>query len=222
MKNARLTVLLASERPEMLEMLNGVVEQEPDALAVGKADNAVKAVALADSLRPNVVLVDSELPHVAGSDGVRLSRIGGLDTSMSISQLLPRTTVILLNGADSVFSHERAGDRSYELCAYKHMTVGDTRVKLADLVSETSQAGTLVFASLSATKPAWARSKTVQASNRAMKYSGLTIVGGVGLMFTIIFAGAGALLAAAGAAGLVISGAVRIAAGLKARRPSVR
>src|SRR3972149_4209030 len=97
MKGQNVRVLLASENPGTRSILRRIVETEDRAVIVAEAENGARALSLARSLRPDVVLIDSCLPSIVGLDNIPLSREGGLDVAQSISEEIPNMHVVLLN-----------------------------------------------------------------------------------------------------------------------------
>jgi DNA-binding NarL/FixJ family response regulator len=79
-------VLLADDHPVVREGLRGMLASEPDIEVVGDAGSGPEAVALARRLRPDVVLMDLQMP---GGDGVDATR------------QLAGTTVVVLTTYDS-------------------------------------------------------------------------------------------------------------------------
>src|SRR3972149_5049868 len=94
-------VVLASERPQVQNLLVDVVEEEPGAVVVGQAENAIKALVLVENLRPDVAIIDSNLPYSVGMDRLALSRMSGLDIAQAICQTTPGTCVVLINNLDT-------------------------------------------------------------------------------------------------------------------------
>ncbi len=94
-------VLVASAHAPIRQLLADIVRAEPGFAIVGEAGNEIEARALARQLKPEAVLVDFHLPHSMGLDSVRLSRMSGLDTAMSIMDELKDTRVILLTNLDT-------------------------------------------------------------------------------------------------------------------------
>lgn len=70
MQRRNMRVMVASEYPEVQYFLREVVEGEDGAVIVGQAENATKALTLAQNLRPDIAIIDSYLPHVVGLDAV--------------------------------------------------------------------------------------------------------------------------------------------------------
>ena len=79
-------VLLADDHPVVREGLRGMLAAEPDIEVVGEAASGPEAVALAERLRPDVILMDLRMP---GGDGVEATR------------RLAGTTVVVLTTYDS-------------------------------------------------------------------------------------------------------------------------
>ncbi|MBI4294620.1 MAG: hypothetical protein HY669_00430 [Chloroflexi bacterium] len=218
MASTKLRAVVASEHLDARHLLTKVAEKEPGVVVVGQAENAIKAVALARSLRPEVIMVDSRLPHVVGLDTVRLSRISGLDVAMGISQELPKSRVIVLANLNATVSQDIELNGGTEAFLYRETTSTTSLIQLQKLYHETALDRSLVFANVEVREQASLRRKVIEASEKATLYSGLAILGGLGLMLTLILAAPGAALALAGAAGLVISLAGRLAAALWPRR----
>jgi DNA-binding NarL/FixJ family response regulator len=100
-------VLVVDDHPVVREGLVSVLEDQPEIEVVGSLDSAERAVAQIGRLRPDIVLLDLELP---GMDGVA-----------AIPQLLaahPATGVIVFTAYDTeerVLGALRAGARGYLL-----------------------------------------------------------------------------------------------------------
>jgi DNA-binding NarL/FixJ family response regulator len=59
-------VLLVDDHPVVREGLRGMIDAEPDLTVVGEAGSGAEAIAVADSLRPDVILMDLRMPDVDG------------------------------------------------------------------------------------------------------------------------------------------------------------
>ena len=84
-----------------------ILEAEPDMEIVGEADNGRETVALAEKLRPDVIVMDVGMPE-----------LNGIEATRRLSESLPRTRVLALSmHKDSVYVREilRAGARGYLL-----------------------------------------------------------------------------------------------------------
>lgn len=119
-------VLLADDHPVVREGLRGMLTAEPDIEVVGEAASGPEAVALAERLRPDVVLMDLRMP---GGDGVEATR------------RLAGTTVVVLTTYDSDADILRA----VEAGAAGYLLKDTPRAVLADSV-RAAAAGETVLA----------------------------------------------------------------------------
>ena len=100
-------VLIADDHAVVREGLRAVIGSEPDLEVVGKAATGKEAAERAAELRPDVVLMDIQMPGINGIEATR--RVLDHD---------PRAGVVVLTmfeDDDSVFSAMRAGARGYVL-----------------------------------------------------------------------------------------------------------
>jgi DNA-binding NarL/FixJ family response regulator len=100
-------VLLAEDQTLMREGLRTILELEPGFVVVGEAGDGVQAVEQARRLRPDVVLMDVQMP-----------RMSGVQATAQIAAELPATRVIILTTFDLdayVFDAVKAGARGYLL-----------------------------------------------------------------------------------------------------------
>lgn len=81
----KLSVLLADDHAVLRAGLRALLSAEPDIEVVGEAADGQEAVALAERLRPNVVVMDISMPKM---DGLRATR--------QIVARLPETKVLVL------------------------------------------------------------------------------------------------------------------------------
>lgn len=82
-------VLLADDHRLVRQGLAELLNREPDVIMVGESSDGIETVALARSLRPDVVVMDVGMPH-----------LGGVDATQRIVEENPGTKVIGLSGHD--------------------------------------------------------------------------------------------------------------------------
>jgi DNA-binding NarL/FixJ family response regulator len=64
-------VVLADDHPMLCEGIRNRLEKEPDIAVVGQASDGAEALRLAEELEPNVLLLDMEMPGLAGVEAAR-------------------------------------------------------------------------------------------------------------------------------------------------------
>jgi DNA-binding NarL/FixJ family response regulator len=82
-------VLLADDHPIVQQGLRALLEEEEDIRVVGTASDGEQALALVESLDPDVVVMDIEMP-----------KLNGLDVTARINRNFKRTKVIILSMFD--------------------------------------------------------------------------------------------------------------------------
>ena len=101
----RIKVMLADDHPIMREGLRDALEGEGDFDIVGLAVDGVEAVSMAQSVAPEVVVMDVMMPNMDGVDACR-----------EIMELLPDTRVLMLTAStteDAVVDAIAAGATGY-------------------------------------------------------------------------------------------------------------
>lgn len=101
------TVLIADDHPLVLSGLRALLETLEGIEVVGQAADGSEAVRLAVSLRPDVAVMDLQMPN-----------LDGIEATRQIAERLPGTAVLVLTMHDddvSVFAAIRAGARGYLL-----------------------------------------------------------------------------------------------------------
>jgi two-component system, NarL family, response regulator LiaR len=103
--NERIRILIVDDHPLIREGLRAILETQPDMELVGEARDGNEAVARAQALKPDVILMDLALPHM---DGVEATR--------QIIQKDPLVRVLILSNYlddDKVFGVLKAGAKGY-------------------------------------------------------------------------------------------------------------
>lgn len=98
-------VVLADDHPVFRLGLRALLDAAAEVLVVGDAASGTEAVALALDLRPDVVVMDLDMPEV-----------GGIEATRRITAAAPEVAVLVLTmfeDDDSVFAAMRAGARGY-------------------------------------------------------------------------------------------------------------
>src|SRR5579864_4492663 len=100
-------VLLADDHQLIRAGLRLVVEQQPDLRVLGEADDGRQAVALTQSLKPDVVVMDIGMPN-----------LNGIEAARQITEVAPEVAVVMLSMHSDegyVLRALRAGARAYLL-----------------------------------------------------------------------------------------------------------
>lgn len=90
-------ILLVDDSTAIRQGLRMRLSLEPDLAVVGEAESGEEALRLVEALRPDVVLMDAEMPGM-----------GGLAAARAIAEVDPRPTVVVLSLSDDRASRARA------------------------------------------------------------------------------------------------------------------
>ena len=106
-ERTRIRILVADDHPMLREGLVAVLSTQPDFDVVGEAADGSEVVRLAQSLRPDVILLDLEMPDVDGIAALERLRDAGCEA---------RTIVFTAYDTDErILGALRAGARGYLL-----------------------------------------------------------------------------------------------------------
>ena len=100
-------ILIADDHPIVRQGLAAVLEQEEDLEVVGLAGNGLEAVAQARELRPDIILMDLQMPEMDGVEAIQ-----------KIKEEAPDIGIIILTTYDAddyIFRGIEAGARGYLL-----------------------------------------------------------------------------------------------------------
>ena len=105
----QIRVLVADDHPVFRYGMRALLLAEPDTELVGEAIDGEEAIQLAASLRPDVILMDLNMPGTNGIEATRRILEAGPQEEVGILMLT------MFEDDDSVFAAMRAGARGYVL-----------------------------------------------------------------------------------------------------------
>ena len=103
----RIRILLADDQPLFRRAIATLIGEQPELTVVGEAENGLEAVEKAHALKPDLVVMDVQMPVMNGVEAVRLIR-----------DQLPQIKVVMLTVSDSddhLFDAIRFGAHGYLL-----------------------------------------------------------------------------------------------------------
>lgn len=90
-------ILIADDQNLLCEILQTSLESQPDLQIVGRANDGEMAIEKADLLRPDIALIDINMPVM-----------DGISATEKIVQHFPETKVIILSGSDDETARQNA------------------------------------------------------------------------------------------------------------------
>jgi DNA-binding NarL/FixJ family response regulator len=156
-------VLLVDDHPVVREGLRGMINAEDDLTVVGEAGSGAEAVALAESLRPDVILMDLRMPDV---DGVTATE--------RILAASPSIRIVV------VTTYESDADilRAVEAGAAGYLLKDASRLELADAVRDAARGKTVLAPSVADRLVRFVRQPaSVSLSSREVEVLGLVAKG---------------------------------------------
>jgi DNA-binding NarL/FixJ family response regulator len=156
-------VLLVDDHPVVREGLRGMINAEDDLTVVGEAGSGAEAVALAESLCPDVILMDLRMPDV---DGVTATE--------RILAASPSIRIVV------VTTYESDADilRAVEAGAAGYLLKDASRVELADAVRDAARGKTVLAPSVADRLVRFVRQPaSVSLSSREVEVLGLVAKG---------------------------------------------
>ncbi|MEE8353781.1 MAG: hypothetical protein V3S10_04925, partial [Dehalococcoidales bacterium] len=174
-------IVVASEHARTLGLVADMVEEEPGVVVVGEARNAIETFGLVEGLKPDIVVIDSDLPYAIGLNATALSRVSGLDTAQALAENMPATPVVLLSNLAN--TQTRMFDDSVTAIA-RHARPGDdgaTIIRFSELAPVRVGSRSPIFAEIdSGAEPA--REKSDEISEGSMILGGAGVLGGAYLI----------------------------------------
>jgi DNA-binding NarL/FixJ family response regulator len=122
----RIRVLLADDTPEIRRLLRLNLELDGRFEIVGEAADGAEAVALAESLRPDAVILDLAMPVMDGLQAIPV-----------ILESCPASRILVLSG----FDHSRMEARAREQGAHGYLEKGAAFVQIADTLVDLGAEG---------------------------------------------------------------------------------
>jgi DNA-binding NarL/FixJ family response regulator len=156
-------VLLVDDHPVVREGLRGMINAEGDLTVVGEAGSGAEAVALAESLCPDVILMDLRMPDV---DGVTATE--------RILAASPSIRIVV------VTTYESDADilRAVEAGAAGYLLKDASRLELADAVRDSARGKTVLAPSVADRLVQFVRQPAaVSLSSREVEVLGLVAEG---------------------------------------------
>lgn len=99
-------ILIADDHPMFRFGLRALLETQPDLVVVGEAESGTLAVQMAQTLQPDVVLMDINMPGLNGIEATR---------QITATEPHPAVLMITMFDDETVFTAVRAGARGYLL-----------------------------------------------------------------------------------------------------------
>lgn len=156
-------VLLVDDHPVVREGLRGMINAEDDLTVVGEAGSGAEAIALAESLRPDVILMD-----------LRMADVDGVTATERILAASPSIRIVV------VTTYESDADilRAVEAGATGYLLKDASRLELADAVRDAARGKTVLAPSVADRLVQFVRQPaTVSLSSREVEVLGLVSKG---------------------------------------------
>jgi DNA-binding NarL/FixJ family response regulator len=84
-------ILLVDDLPQIRKLIRAYVEEETDFRVCGEAIDGFDAIDKAQSLKPDLVILDASMP-----------RMNGIEAAPKLKKLLPETPIILFTSHESM------------------------------------------------------------------------------------------------------------------------
>ena len=106
MSEPQIQILIADDHPVFRFGLRALLEAQSDIVVVGEAASGTEAVTMAQSLQPDVLLLDINMPS-----------LNGIEATKQITAVEPHPAILIISmfDDDTVFTAVQAGARGYLL-----------------------------------------------------------------------------------------------------------
>jgi DNA-binding NarL/FixJ family response regulator len=111
-------ILLVDDQPLFRGAIAALLANEPDMVVVGEAENGLRGVEMARALRPELVILDVEMPVMNGVEAVRLIREQVMDVKvimLTVSDADEHVLEALRNGAHGYLTKDLRPEQLYEM-----------------------------------------------------------------------------------------------------------
>ncbi|MCK9444226.1 MAG: response regulator transcription factor [Tissierellaceae bacterium] len=141
MKGKEITVLIADDHVLIREGIKQILELEEDIHVVGQAGNGEEAFEMCESLKPDIVLLDINMPKLNGIEALRKFKDMGIKSKVIILTIHEDKEYILKTiklGANGYLLKDSTADNL--LKGIRRVAAGETYIQqsVADLVSTAS------------------------------------------------------------------------------------
>ncbi len=126
MTNAPIRVLIVDDHTLVRQTLRDRLQREPSLEVVDTASDAQEAIARVESLSPDIVLMDIDMPGLASFDAVR-----------TIVKRFPKSKVIFL----SAFFHDRYIEEALKVEALGYLTKQESPEMIVDAIRQVAAGG---------------------------------------------------------------------------------
>src|SRR5436189_250491 len=122
----KISVLIADDHPPFRAGLRALLESEPDIEVVGEAETGALTILLAAKHQPDVILMDLQMPDVAGIEATRriLNLIAHHHANPEIAERLDLSLKTVRNHVSNIFSKLQVVDRAQAILRAKEAGLG--------------------------------------------------------------------------------------------------
>lgn len=118
---ARITILAADDHPLIRDGIHAAIQSQPDMVLVAEASNGREAVEMFIRYRPDVTLMDLQMPLM-----------NGIDATMEIRRVAPSAHVLVL----TTYSGDMQAARALEAGAAGYLLKGSLRKELVQAIRD--------------------------------------------------------------------------------------